>query len=138
MNKLIYFLAACFLMSSFPLSLRAQTTDVSLFGNLGGPIVKIEFCSCSFGLMLTIARKPTMIPVNIFYEPFVSRLNMNYNPFIIGNEVILQHTGVPITCQKYAVSGCYASGTALGTVTTFPFAGMGTTASPLKASASTK
>ncbi len=129
MNKLIFTFTLFSAITFFPITSLAQAVPV--FGNLGGKIIAIEICPESYGLMLTIATKPLFIPVNVLYEPFFSRLNMNFNPFLIGNEVVLQHTAIPVPCLKYSPYQSYTNGMAVGTITTFPFAGIGTSATPL-------
>lgn len=123
MNKIIFgtLIFVLSIVTATPKITHAQ----ALLGNVGGEIVGIDYCLCSSGLMLKILRAPLLVPTNVLYIPFISRLNANYNPFVVGNEVILQHTNVPVPCMKYSVT-CYADGMAVGTVTSFPFAGIGT------------
>ncbi len=127
MNK---FLKISLLLIVCALYMRPTTMySQAIYGNVGGEIVDINVCPCSFGLMLSILKFPLRVPTNVLYIPFESRLNANYNPFKIGNSVIVQHTGVPVPCLITLPTGCTANAKVLpgvGTVTSYPYAGIGT------------
>ena len=117
-----------------PISVYAQSE--SGVNKFGGYLIFPLYCTCSGGINLYIYDNtyPSGL-LTLYYQYGVSRLNANYNIFTPGVAVIGQFYGQKYSssvsmCQIYVYSTCVQV-PADGLITTWPFAGIGTSLLPL-------
>lgn len=114
---------------SFPFNANGQATDLStiILTPFGGRITKIVTCNCSGNFLVNIFDFRTFFTIPLIYQPGYSRLNSNYSIFytltlgqyLPGGQCLVTVSGSD--CEPYRIIP-------FGTITPFPFAGVGTSA----------
>lgn len=123
-----------FLIFAIPSSVFAQTETVTgtvqalTLPPFGGPIIGVLDCSCSGNVKVDILDLRTGLPISLIFQPGVSRLNSWFNIHTLA----VMTLGTYVyggQCKVYAVVGCN-SVPVIGTITGFPFSGVGTSLIP--------
>lgn len=115
---LVILCVACLLCSLYvPVPVKAQVAGPGIVG-IGGRIVAV--IPCNYGFLIYVLTVPYFIPLPVMYFEGASRLNMYYDIFepgpnilgtyVYGGACVLANTTIP----------------AIGTFTPFPFSGVGT------------
>lgn len=94
----------------------------------GGRIVAMHECFCSGGWMIYVLDLYTNMTVPLLFQFGVSRLNANYNIFTYGVQTLGSYT--PGGSCTLASTSCYTTIPAMGTITSFPLPGIGTSLIP--------
>lgn len=117
-NKIIiYILALSFVVP--------QLTFAAIPVPFGGRITMVQECFCSGGWMMYVWDQTTQAVIPIVFQFGWSRINPFYNIWMPGVQVIGSYT-IGGACTT-AVSSCYVTIPAVGTVSTWSMPGIGTT-----------
>ena len=118
-NKKVIFAVLLF----FFLSHSEKAFAIGVTNAFGGPITMVYECTCSGGLYVLLYDYTTMLPLPLLYIAGTSRLNSNFNIFTPTVQILGSYYPVGV-CS----SGSEECGTipVLGTITSYPFAGVGT------------
>jgi len=93
----------------------------------GGKITSVVPCLCSGGWNIIIYDLVTMTPISLVFQMGFSRLNANYNIFTPGVWLVGTYTPGGI-CIYINTEGNCRPRPVIGTITPFPFSGVGTSA----------
>lgn len=117
-----------FLITIFPLRLDAQISEAGQLVAVpfGGPVLAAIVCSCSANALVTFYDFRTFIPTQIIYQPGFSRVNNWFNLFTPGVMILGQYIPGGICMVTVTGSDCESVGAPFGTISSYPFAGVGT------------
>lgn len=119
---------------AIPSSVFAQTEAVTgtvqavVLPPFGGPILGVVNCTCSGNLLITIFDFRTKLTIPVIFQPGISRLNSWFN-ITTPSIMTLGTYAYGGQCLIYSGTSC-SSVPSVGTITGFPFSGVGTSLVP--------